>query len=60
MAKLLDFDTMLDTMLDTIYPVGSVYLTIDDNFDPNEKFGGSWELIQSGRSLQTTDSGGGD
>ena len=56
MAKLLDFDTMLDA----IYPVGSVYLTIDDNFDPNEKFGGSWKLIQGGKSLQTTDSGGGN
>lgn len=51
MAKLLD--------IDAIYPVGSVYLTIDSGFDPNVKFGGVWSLIQSGRSLQTTNTGGG-
>ena len=49
----------VQTMIDAIYPVGSVYLTIDDSFDPNVKFGGSWSLIQSGRSLQTTNTGGG-
>ena len=51
MAKLLDFDT--------IYPVGSVYLTIDDNFDPNEKFGGSWSRIEDGRFLEACSAGGG-
>lgn len=29
-------------LIDIFYPIGSVYLTRDFNFDPNEKFGGTW------------------
>lgn len=35
----------------TLYPVGSVYLSILDSFDPNTAFGGTWELVGSGRYL---------
>ena len=27
-----------------LYPVGSFYYTADENFDPNQQFGGKWEL----------------
>ena len=45
--------------LESLYPIGSVYITTDDNFNPNTAWGGEWKLLESGRSLQTTDSGGG-
>lgn len=34
--------------LDIIYPVGSIYTTVDDNFNPNTAFGGRWSQINSG------------
>lgn len=33
-------------ILDIIYPIGTLYYTEDTNFDPNEKFNGTWELIE--------------
>ena len=36
------------------YPVGSVYETMDSSFDPNEKWGGTWERIK-GRVLVGVD-----
>ena len=50
MTKLVTFES--------IYPVNSIYLTIDSNFNPNISFGGSWELLPPNKCLQTTDSGG--
>lgn len=46
-------------LLNVIYPVGSIYLSIDDNFIPSTAFGGVWEKIQTGRYLQATDTGAG-
>lgn len=41
------------TILETIFTVGSVYGTTDDNFDPNTVFGfGAWEKVEEGRFLQ--------
>lgn len=37
-------------LLDFFYPVGSIYETKDADFDPNTKWGGTWEKI-SGRFL---------
>lgn len=48
----------LDATLDKFYPIGSVYMTIVEDFNPNVTFGGTWQLLPSGKSLQTTDSGG--
>lgn len=31
--------------LDRYYPVGTVYLTVDNGFDPNVRFGGTWVEI---------------
>lgn len=38
-----------------VYPVGSYYETSDGTFDPNTRFGGTWELI-SGRFSMPADS----
>lgn len=46
-------------LLNVIYPVGSIYLSLDDNFIPSTAFGGIWEKIQTGRYLQATDTGAG-
>lgn len=36
---------------DTIYPVGSVYLSMDASFDPNNSFTGVWTKFSQGRML---------
>lgn len=36
----------LNTILDNIYPIGSIYLSIY-NTNPSEYFGGTWEQIKS-------------
>ena len=38
-------------ILDMVYPVGSVYTTIDPTFNPNTAFGGTWEVFATGRCL---------
>lgn len=37
-------------LLDFFYPVGSIYQTSDNTFDPNVVWGGTWEKVQ-GRFL---------
>ena len=45
------------SILDFIYPVGSIYYTTDDAFNPNEYWGGTWEEINDrfiyGTSVKT-------
>ena len=48
-------------LIDTLYPVGSCYETTDENFDPNNSWGGTWvkyatDLIER-RKLMWTNSG---
>lgn len=40
-------------LLDAIYPVGSVYLSVN-NINPANLFGGSWEALPEGYALWTT------
>ncbi len=44
-----EFNKKMDGMLDFFYPVGSYYETSDTAFDPNEKWGGTWELELAGQ-----------
>lgn len=41
-------------IFDVIYPVGSIYQTTSETFDPNEVSDGTWELIK-GRFLFSVD-----
>lgn len=34
--------------VDDFYPIGSLYETSDDNFDPNISFGGTWSVVSDG------------
>lgn len=44
----------ISDLLNMFYPVGSVYETMDSSFDPNKKWGGTWERIK-GRVLVGVD-----
>ncbi len=40
-----EVDTALDDLVDTIYPVGSIYMSVN-NTSPSTLFGGTWEQIK--------------
>ena len=40
-----EVDTALDSLVDTIYPVGSIYMSVN-SVNPSTLFGGTWEQIQ--------------
>ncbi len=43
------------SIIDMIYPVGSIYISLDKNFDPNNTWQGTtWEKIKSGIFLEAT------
>lgn len=44
---------------DAIYPIGSIYLSIN-NINPQTFFGGEWTLLPEGYALWTTSSNGGE
>lgn len=33
-------------LLDYVYPIGSMYMTTDDTFDPRTTWGGNWEKLE--------------
>jgi len=39
-----DLDALMDLIFEAKYPPGSIYMTTDPGFDPNEVFPGSWAL----------------
>ena len=41
----------ISDLLDLFYPVGSYYETSDANFNPNESWGGTWNLDNDGTAL---------
>lgn len=42
------------SQLDFFYPIGSYYETSDATFDPNIRWGGTWEKVEEGKFLQAT------
>lgn len=48
-----------DQLYEKVYPVGSVYMTSDDNFNPAEVFGGTWHHVTDDVYLKAVMSGGG-
>lgn len=51
MAKSINLKKFKNLLIESIYPKGSIYTTIDSTFDPNETFGGNWEKMASGKCL---------
>lgn len=41
-----NLQTQVNNYWETIYPVGSVYISVNSSFDPNTSFGGTWVRIQ--------------
>lgn len=52
-------DAIKDQLYEKVYPVGSVYMTSDDNFNPEEVFGGTWHHVTEDVYLKAVMSGGG-
>lgn len=46
-----NMNDMQRLLVSLVYPVGSYYETSDSDFDPNNAWGGTWELDQSGTVL---------
>lgn len=59
----LDVDSIMgaikDQLYEKVYPVGSVYMTSDDSFNPEEAFGGTWRHVTEDVYLKAVMSGGG-
>lgn len=59
----LDVDSIMgaikNQLYEKVYPVGSVYMTSDDNFNPEEVFGGTWHHVTDDVYLKAVMSGGG-
>ena len=59
-----NLQTQVNNYWETIYPVGSVYISVNSSFDPNTSFGGTWVRIQdrfllaSGSSYTNGNTGG--
>lgn len=43
-------DKIVQNLLDKTYPVGSIYISVNDT-SPSELFGGTWEAVAQGRTL---------
>ena len=41
-----DIEEINTTLFNLVYPIGSIYETSDDNFNPNSSFGGTWIKIE--------------
>ena len=40
-------------LLDIIYPIGSIYISVNDLLSPSEFIGGYWDKIEKGYALWT-------
>lgn len=45
---------------DKVFPIGSIYMTIDSSFNPATNFGGTWERFAEGRTIFGVKSGDSD
>lgn len=59
----LDVDSIMgaikDELYNKVYPVGAVFMTSDDNFNPAEVFGGTWHHVTDDVYLKAVMNGGG-
>ena len=47
-------DAIYKEFLNLAYPIGSVYISVVDTFDPNNAFGGTWVKVEEGVYLKST------
>lgn len=47
----LKLQKQIDELIDKIYPIGSYYETSDSSFNPNNSWGGTWEIESDGTVL---------
>ena len=45
-SYLFDKQSVIRSVLDFFYPVGTIYTTEDKDFNPSTRWGGTWELIK--------------
>ena len=44
-------DELSSSIIDIVYPVGTLYHTTNDSFDPNTTFGGVWNKISEDNNI---------
>lgn len=55
LKKYVDKQSPGGVTLGSVYPVGSIYISVNDNFDPNKVFPGTWVSFGKGRTLVGVD-----
>ena len=50
-SQITSLHSMLAVYWKTLYPIGSIYISTNANFDPQTAWGGSWERTAEGRCL---------
>ena len=53
----LKVEKFMEDVFDLIYPIGSYYETSDTNFDPNDKWSGTWVRMRDGVVLVSESAG---
>lgn len=53
--KYVDTQSSGGVTLDSVYPVGSIYISVNDSFNPNNVFPGTWVSFGKGRTLVGVD-----
>lgn len=48
------YESIKDRIRDDFYPVGSLYYSMDKNYDPNISWGGTWEKLDEGYFVEAT------
>ena len=55
-SNIIDYiDSKFSRFFTKIFPVGTIYTTVNKDFDPNVTFGGTWERYAKGRTLVGVD-----
>ena len=55
LKKYVDTQSPGGITLDSVYPVGSIYISVNDSFNPNDVFPGTWVSFGKGRTLVGVD-----
>lgn len=55
LKKYVDTQSSGGVTLDSVYPVGSIYISVNDSFNPNNVFPGTWVSFGKGRTLVGVD-----